>query len=703
MSGSMRAFVGLCASLCVLILSGKPALAIGEEYELRGDDLIVVVDTRWAGNSQGGYYPVRIRLTNRGEDRMLTFRFAPNESLPVVEQTVQADQNATLQFTLSVPMVGHGAYGAVQIFSNGRELGSLTRNISLASVEQNTFERPALLVVSPTNVNCDYFEQAVDALRIQLSGGAGAGWGYGSLRAADHVVLPPASLPNQWIDYSGLDIVAVALDTLIGLDRERREAILSWTDCGGTLLVFDVGEPVTDSQRLAKVLQIDASDTSEEWTLSNPSRRQNVPQVELDAYGNPIATNPTVVTPNQALAQALKESAANKSQGEAPATAAWAAEPGTFAWHRKMLGVVYAFPEDPFPGTIHDWNWLLRAMGATRLQWTQRHGLSARLPQTHSEFISFLIPGVRGVPVYAFLVLMTVFTIVIGPLNYLFLLRRRRLHLLLVTIPLCALFTTVSLFGYSIMAHGFSVKSRTRSLTMLDQQNKTAVTINRLALYAGLAPADGLRFSPDTAVYPMQAPGSSFESGRVDWSEAQALSSGWLKSRTRSQFTTVSHRIARGRLTVEPAQNERLSVANGLEWDLEALIVSDDAGDLFFGADIAAGAGTKLAPIGPSDLDLFIELLGRHPLVPPPGASLEPNTFFDVGAGGRYPFDGGGPPAKFASNSMELELKRLQTLDRTNQLRSNSYAAILKRNPDVETGVESVDEQAGYHVLIGYY
>ena len=90
--------------------------------------------------------------------------------------------------------------------------------------------------------------------------------------------------------------------------------------------------------------------------------------------------------------------------------------------------------------------------------------------------------GVKGVPTTAFLVLMTLFTIIIGPVNYIFLVRRKQQYLLLITIPVFALMTSLSLFGYSVVAHGFGVKSRLRSMTILDQQSRTAVTTSRIAL-----------------------------------------------------------------------------------------------------------------------------------------------------------------------------------------------------------------------------
>ena len=98
--------VRLMVLLCVLAHGAKQAEATGDEYQVRGNDLVVLIDTRWAGNAHGGYYPIRIRLTNRAEDRVLTFRFTPSEQLPRVERTVRADQNATLQGASTAIEVG---------------------------------------------------------------------------------------------------------------------------------------------------------------------------------------------------------------------------------------------------------------------------------------------------------------------------------------------------------------------------------------------------------------------------------------------------------------------------------------------------------------------------------------------------------------------------------------------------------------------
>ena len=151
-----------------------------------------------------------------------------------------------------------------------------------------------------------------------------------------------------------------------------------------------------------------------------------------------------------------------------------------------MLGTVYAFRENPFPGTINDWLWLCKSCGDERWSWTTRHGTSPHMGT--KDFYKFMNAGIHGVPTIAFLVLITLFSILIGPVNYVYLSRKKMLWLLLFTVPVMAVTTSLLLLGYSVAVHGFSIKSRIRSLTVLDQRNQTAVTMARLALFAGVAP-----------------------------------------------------------------------------------------------------------------------------------------------------------------------------------------------------------------------
>lgn len=671
-------------------------LAAGDEFTMRAEDLIVTVDSRWAGGSQGGYWPIRIRVVNRGPARVLTFRFDTRETeqLPDVSRTIGVEQNATVRFTLSVPLVSQGQSGYLRVYDQGRRIEPLSnRHLGLASADPAGFDRPSLLVISEGAVDCRHFEAVVNSLSAATTGVGGAWvrrW-YGAARSDDHQIVSPEMLPDAWIDYSGLDLVCAALEVLEGLPRETRQALLQWVQQGGTLIVTEVGVAADKSPRLARLLELGRhAYVGSAWEGAAVGARDSIMLLKLDEYGNVVA-------------QVDEDNPGSSKPVDLERQFTWQADPGVFMTRPLMQGLVCGFSGNPFPGTAHDWAWLLNTLTPVRYQWTSRHGLSAR--REHNEFLQFLIPGLRGIPVGAFVGLITVFTVVIGPLNYIWMAKRKQLYLLVVTIPAIALLTSGALFGYSAVAHGFSVKSRVRSLTILDQKSRTAIATSRISLYAGLAPSKGLQFSARTAVYPIWPEHGGFESGRVNWTERQALEAGFLRSRTRTQFLTVTHREERGRLEVKGAAPAPLSVVNGLEWDIQALVLADPQGRLHYGGELPAGAAMRLAEASPEDLALVADLVRRHPLEMPAGVRGGSGSdlfgFRDM----RHYYWGNAVSLSYAGSLVE---RRIAELSQPQQLRSGAlpartYLAVLKHNPGIETGVSAAEERASLHLLVGYY
>ena len=723
--GIALAVVGMMMSIAA------SAHAEGTQFRLSGRDLEVQVDTRWAGGSHGGYYPIRIQVINRGKPRNLTFRFQGDElDIPTVRRSMGVEQNARVQFSLSVPMVGRGSSGTLSVEQNGRPIKGLQRDITLANIDDGAMDRPALLAISPTPVDFTNFESAVTS-RFGGTGGHSHGYSrwsggyYSSVsRSEDHQQIPPLNLPDSWLDYTGLDIVAIPLATLAKIDTENRQALIHWAESGGTLVVYEVSQPIGKAKDLARLLGLSGrAGAADDWTFADLSRRRVISIVSADEYGNQIDI-PSVVRAIQGdqidvAAQLLQlggqfeldEETMKKAVlaeiaklgitigGEKPENFTWPGTAQAFASRRLLQGQVFAFTDNPFPGSPHDWNWFLQTLGDDRFQWTQRQGLSAR--HQDEGFLQFLIPGVKGVPVYAFLTLITLFTIVIGPLNYFFLKSRKQLYVLIVSIPAIAFLTSILLFGYSAVAHGFGIKSRVRSVTSLDQQSKTAFTTSRVALFAGMAPSSGLKFSPETAVYPIWSESQTFRGGSVDWTDTQSLQGSWLRSRTRTQFVTVTHRRERGRVEFEPAANGKMAVSNGLEWNIEMLVAADDKGKLYIAHGIPAGGSTRMRLATNDDFAHLSNLLARHPLKMPENVSNSRNNIF-----GMNPYEymnGQQRSVSYANNLIERDINQLRGLASRPEALDGRYLAVLAENPGVEIGVEQTDERAGYHLLLGYY
>lgn len=656
------------------VWSAYPDIAVagtGELFDLQSQDLHLLVDSRWAGTVVGGYYPIRIQVENFGEDCQLTIRFTPyqNQELPIVERNnLQMASGSKALITLSVPMVGRGAIGNLEVEKNGVVVEQLKRQLSLAHWDHRS-ERYSLLVITNDPISTGAAESGVH-LRHGIES---------RMNLDMQILQQPRLLPSLWIDYTGLDIVMVPIRVLAELDSDKRSAILQWAQTGGILVVYEVGEPGNASTELQSLLNLPDSNG---WM---PARIQE--RLSLEAK------------PIQQMEAGPEE---DSNRGPGMGNHAWPLTEEAFSHHDFLLGRVYAFPGNPFPGTPNDWEWWSSTIPADLSMWEARMGVLPR--RANENFFNFLIPGVTSVPIYAFLVLMTLFTIVIGPLNYFILRRRKQTYLLLLTIPAIAFLTSVTLFIYSTLAYGFSVASRSRSLTILDQRTNTAVSLARISLFAGIAPSEGLTFSPSTAVFPMWAPlqfgQSRFESGRLTWGDQQKLADGWLRSRTRTQFTTIQNRTERGRLEIASTSPSRMTISNGTEWDIAAIFWVDENENAYVGGALAAGGTGELQRV--TDAHFQEQLQPFH-------AALTQNEGLEVP-------DDIEEGKQSALGLMEMKIQQfLEIKIQANTLETwpfaeskkiipaRSYLAVLADRPGIELGLEDTDERAGYHLLLGQY
>jgi hypothetical protein len=673
-----------------------PVLASGEERSSEADDLVIRTDTRWTGGLEGGYWPIRIEVLNKGERRDLTFELTPpggrQTTGETVRQTISADQNATVRFTLPVPLLGLN-FGLLRVFHNGRSLGAHLRNINFPNWFWGGAAPPAMLVVSQTAVECGRYIDAAIAAKTAVAGPGGRGAVSDRMSVAD--VIPPTSLPESWIGYSALDIVAIAREDLERLDRPVRTALLSWVHTGGNLLVFGVGNGPAALEQLDHL--IEANEHAAKSAKWRPADFANRPT--FDPTVAVVTPSPTRMSSRPVrAARPIPGKPKNGGIESQALSTKWPQSRDAFFRRDLMLGTVWAFPNDPFPGGGIDWGWFLASLTADRYDWSERTGVSPRLGT--EDFFEFLIPGIRGVPIVGFVFLSTLFAIVIGPVNYIVLYRKKMLSMLLLTVPAVAVVTSLLLVGYSMAAHGFAIKSRLRSLTVLDQKSRTAVTTARLSMFAGMAPAGGMRFSPDTAVYTVFPPQGELGATSVDWTETQNLVSGWLPSKTRAQFLTIRHADERSRVDVK-TENGKTELGNGLPWDLEAVVVCDDAGRLLWAQGVGANASAVLSEPSEADLLALTELMARNKPAIPQGLSVP-------SAGSGYVRRGRGytpiSMAHFETSLMERTLRDLRlNLPQKAGLSRRSYLAILRQNPGVETGGLQTVETDGFHALLGYY
>jgi len=199
------------------------------------------------------------------------------------------------------------------------------------------------------------------------------------------------------------------------------------------------------------------------------------------------------------------------------------------------------------------------------------------------------------IPVRGLLVIVLVFTIVVGPVNVFVLSRKKRQIWLLWTVPAMSVVTSVVVFGYATLAEGWSGYSRVESMTLLDENARLASTVGVAAFYCPLTPRDGLHFDYETECTP-QVERNVWSGGSaraVDWSADQHLSSGWVKSRVPSHFKLRKSQMRRERI-VFSREGDSYAALNGFGVDVETLYYCGPDGRVYTAKDVAPGAKVSL-------------------------------------------------------------------------------------------------------------
>jgi hypothetical protein len=537
-----------------------------------------------------------------------------------------------------------------------------------------------------------------------------------------------SDLPTRWIDYSGIDLIITSLMQLVTLAEKHPaqwRAIQLWVKAGGNLIVYGVGEKWKDGEKnqlpqLEALLDFAPSLPPQSGASELVKRGWVTPQRELrdmplSGVGTGIGGTPVV---DPAAAEATKTST-----------------PSTFVNPPFVVrpygnGMVAAIrSNDNFTGTQQFlWPWLYNTLGPDRWQWYQRYGVS--MTQSNSDFWNFMIPGVGAAPVTAFQVLITLFVLAIGPLNYYLLRRIGKLNLLIISVPLCAAIITGTLFLYAVVADGLGVRLRARSVTHIDQRTGDATCWARLSYYAGLSPSGGLSFSDETAVIPLEFNPTLSEMGgmrELDWLRTernkpdsphdQRLATGWLDARTLTQFMTVRARKSTAKLTILPPESATPPrVKNELGAAIHSLILIDDESRCFTTKKLDSGETTELEPAAS-------QVAAAAALIDPLFRNNEPRLEVEAALGGNHLFrrhyydnvgyrsgryirggynnqNNANAPQQ-ATGVLERTLRQVREQLNSNTLPPRTYIAIVEMSPEMELGTRSANEESSLHVVIG--
>jgi hypothetical protein len=308
--------------------------------------------------------------------------------------------------------------------------------------------------------------------------------------------------------------------------------------------------------------------------------------------------------------------AAGRAAGESPALAAWLEKrferPTRDGYeYRCGLGRVYVAEGDGNldDGSVTELGKEILAANAT---------LTPRCNPWRWSAVTTMIPGLERLPYRNFAGLLIVFALVIGPVNFYFVRRRKRPVLLLWTIPAIALGTTVALLVYGIAFQGLDVKSAAHSVTVLDQRTHRSACVEKRRFFAGLAPA-GLALAAGTSVHPVPEDLSRGVVRRkryqIEIADGTVLKGDYLPSRQEVEQVVKVERAERARLDFHGG-GAAPRVDNNLGTTLEILVVRDREGTYHEAREaIAPGASGDLVriPDDSSTLERALAVLQHHP------------------------------------------------------------------------------------------
>src|SRR5262245_12167410 len=384
-----------------------------------------------------------------------------------------------------------------------------------------------------------------------------------------HTVTASAGRPltewsASWLSYSGYNGVVVNGDDLRSAPGPVQEALWRYVECGGVLLIFG------------------------QWTA--PQQWQSR-QSWLGAQ--PLLSDEEEKETDQEKAGATpKKSALTTPPGY---------KPGKNDLRHYFVGYgMVIVSGDVDPGRIDGSQW------ARIIEfWSDSH--VRRMGDYYNiNAINRTFPVVEdlGTPVRGLFLLMLLFAVVIGPVNYIVLARRKKRTWLWWTAPAIAVVASLAVFSYAMLAEGWQASVRAEVMTILDENARRATTVGLTAFYAPLTPSDGLRFSYDTEVsqllpgrggyYGFARSGITGGAPRtIDWTEDQHLAGGWITARVPAHFIVRKSEQRRERLNVR-REGSKIIVVNGLGAEIKQLWWAEPDGRVYLAENLQAGAGASL-------------------------------------------------------------------------------------------------------------
>jgi hypothetical protein len=407
--------------------------------------------------------------------------------------------------------------------------------------------------------------------------------------------VPLSEWSTNWFSYARFDGVVVLGDELNAAPETVRLAVLRYVERGGSLIVLG------------------------DWHAPPQWQARQSPVKDEELKEETKKTSTTTLPPAQ-------KQASN-----------WKPQPDLPVFHVGFGTVTVTGSSDPSRIAFNQWKRLRDNFYDSRPEQGERYSL-AGINQAFQVVERF------GIPVRGLFLLMFLFVLIIGPVNLIWLAKRKRKIWMLWTVPAFSLLTCLVVAGFALFGEGWSATARTEALTILDETAHRATTIGWTAFYSPITPSDGLHFSYDTELDP-QLPAGRYYGRNVgaprtmDWTNDQHLDSGWVTARIPAFFKLRKSETRRERLNIRQEAGGTATLVNGLGAEINQVWWADGSGRIHSATNVPAGAQATLQVTGltavaaPSQLrEAFSEdwLKQFKKIAEQPQTVLMPNSYLAV-------------------------------------------------------------------------
>jgi hypothetical protein len=187
----------------------------------------------------------------------------------------------------------------------------------------------------------------------------------------------------------------------------------------------------------------------------------------------------------------------------------------------------------------------------------------------------------------------------------------------------------------------------------------------------------------------------------------QLLESGWLQARVQNQFVTVRARKTDAAIAVNEHGDGSADALNQLGTSIEYLAVRDSQGKLRHARNIGLDDSASLDKTDDATVQQTLAEFRQSTVLAPPDdmRKMRSRSIFDIRRTyyyRSYPTTMPGTQlAPRAPGLIEDQIERALQFADSNDFGARTYIAIVDRSPEQEIGLDSVDEESGFHVIVG--